>query len=172
MRLYAKVIPAIARDVISRLMSDGDIEVDTMRVVEAEQDMVAIMKQYLAAEEAVIRATKEALDRRGYDHGHFERVKREMADVRGHRMGDEGIDFIINQMLEFLLISRNVEEVFAEDHVMRKKIYAIFKKYLQVDDTIDREVRARLKHLEEGTIDFEVEYRKQVEQIKRLKGLI
>ncbi len=172
MRLYAKVIPAIARDIISRLMSDGDIEVDTMRVVEAEQDMVAIMKQYLAAEEAVVRATKEALDRRGYDHGQFDRVKREMADVRGHRMGDEGIDFIINQMLEFLLISRNVEEVFAEDHVMRKKIYAIFKKYLQVDDTIDREVRARLKHLEEGTIDFEVEYRKQVEQIKRLKGLI
>lgn len=172
MRLYAKVIPAIAREIIARLMEDGDIEVETMRVNDAEQDVAAIMKQYLADDEAVNQATKDALDRRGYDYGQFNRVKREMADVRGHRLGDEGIDYIIDQILEFMLISRNVEEVFAEDHTMRKKIHSIFKRFLDVDDDIDREVRARLKHLEEGTTDWEVEYRRQVEQVKRLKGLI
>ena len=172
MRLYSKVIPAIGRDIISRLMADGDIEVETMRVVEAEQDMAAIMKQYLADEEAVNRATKDTLERRGYDHSQFDRVKREMADVRGHKTGEDGIDYVINQMLEFLILSRNVEEVFAEDHKMRRKIHDTFKKYLLVEDGIDREVRARLKHLEEGTADFDIEYRKQVEQIKRLKGLI
>jgi len=172
MRLYAKVIPAIAREIIARLMEDGDIEVETMRVNDAEQDVAAIMKQYLADDEAVNQATKDALDRRGYDYGQFNRVKREMADVRGHRLGDEGIDYVIDQILEFLLISRNIEEVFAEDHTMRKKIHLIFKRFLDVDDDIDREVRARLKHLEEGTTDWEVEYRRQVEQVKRLKGLI
>lgn len=172
MRLYGKAIPAIARDIIARLMEDGDIEVEPMRVADAEQDVAAIMKQYLADEETVNQAAKEALERRGYDHSQFNRVKREMADVRGHRLGDEGIDYVINQILEFLLISRNVEEVFAEDRVMRKKVFAILKKHLDVDDEIDREVRARLKHLEEGTADWEIEYRRQVDQIKRLKGLI
>jgi hypothetical protein len=172
MKLYPKIIPSIARDVIATLMADGDVEVETMRVADAEMDMAAILKEYLASEERVNQATREALERRGYDHSRFNQVKREMADVRGFKMGDEGIDYIINQMIEFLLISRNVEEVFAEDHGIRKKIYQVFKKHLDVDEDIDREARARLKHLSEGTQAWEVEYQKTVEQIRRNKGLL
>jgi len=172
MKLYPKIIPSIARDTIATLMAEGDIEVETMRVADAEMDMAAILKEYLAAEERVNQATREALERRGYDHSKFNQVKREMADVRGFKMGDEGIDYIINQMIEFLLISRNVEEVFAEDHQIRKKIYQVFKKHLDVDEDIDREARARLKHLSEGTQAWDVEYQKTVEQIRRNKGLI
>ncbi|HEY5677622.1 MAG TPA: DUF507 family protein [Myxococcales bacterium] len=172
MKLYPKIIPAIARDVIASLMADGDIEVETMRVADAEMDMAAILKEYLASEERVNQATREALERRGYDHSRFNQVKREMADVRGFKMGDEGIDYIINQMIEFLLISRNVEEVFAEDNSIRRKIYQVFKKHLEVDEEIDREARSRLKHLSEGTQAWEVEYQKTVEQIRRNKGLL
>src|ERR1700682_427466 len=171
MKLYPKIIPAIARDVIATLMAVGDVEVETMRVADAEMDMAAILKEYLASEERVNQATREALERRGYDHSRFNQVKREMADVRGFKMGDEGIDYIINQMIEFLLISRNIEEVFAEDHTIRRKIYQVFKKHLDVDEDIDREARSRLKHLSEGTQAWEVEYQKTVEQIRRNKGL-
>ena len=63
-------------------------------------------------------------------------------------------------------------EVYAEDHQIRKKIYQVFKKHLDVDEDIDREARARLKHLSEGTQAWDVEYQKTVEQIRRNKGLI
>ena len=172
MRLYPKVIPIIAREVIQRLMQDGDVEVETMRIADAEMDLSAIMREYLAAEERVNQATREALERRGYDASKFNQVKREMADVRGFKMGDEGIEYCINQMLEFLLISRNVEEVFSADNVMRSKIFQSMKKHLDVDDEIDREARGRLKHLQEGTSAFEVEYNKTIEQIRRARGLI
>jgi len=172
MRLYPKVIPTIAREVVSTLMQDGDVEVETLRISDAEMDMAAIMKEYLAAEERVNAATREALERRGYDHSRFNQVKREMADVRGFKMGDEGIEFVIDQMIEQLLISRNVEEVFTEDHVLRKKVFGIFKRHLDVDDEIDREARARLKHLQEGTSAFEIEYQKTVELLRRSRGLI
>jgi hypothetical protein len=172
MRLYPKVIPTIAREVVQTLMADGDIEVETLRIADAEMDMAAIMREYLAAEERVNQATKEALERRGYDHSKFAQVKREMADVRGFKMGDEGIDYVIGQMMEFLLISRNVEEVYAEDPVLRKKIYAIFKKHLDVDEELDREARARLKHLQEGTAAFDIEYQKLMEQLRRARGLV
>jgi hypothetical protein len=172
MRLYPKVIPIIAREVIQRLMQDGDVEVETMRIADAEMDLSAIMREYLAAEERVNQATREALERRGYDASKFNQVKREMADVRGFKMGDEGIEYCINQMLEFLLISRNVEEVFSADTVMRTKIFQSMKKHLDVDDEIDREARGRLKHLQEGTSAFEVEYNKTIEQIRRARGLI
>jgi len=172
MRLYSKVIPTIAREVVSTLMQDGDVEVETLRIADAEMDMTAVMKEYLAAEERVNAATREALERRGYDHSRFNQVKREMADVRGFKMGDEGIEFVIDQMIEQLLISRNVEEVFTEDHVLRKKVFGIFKRHLDVDDEIDREARARLKHLQEGTSAFEIEYQKTVELLRRSRGLI
>ena len=135
-------------------------------------DLSAIMREYLANEERVNQATREALERRGYDHSKFNQVKREMADVRGFKMGDEGIEYVINQMIEFMLISRNVEEVFSEDHVLRHKIFAIMKKHLDVDEEIDKEARARLKHLQEGTSAYDIEYNKTVEQIRRARGLI
>ena len=172
MKLYPKIIPSIARDVIATLMADGDVEVETMRVADAEMDMAAILKEYLASEERVNQATREALERRGYDHSRFNQVKREMADVRGFKMGDEGIEYVINQMIEFLLISRNVEEVFSADNVIRGKVFQIMKKHLDVDDEIDKEARARLKHLQEGTSAFDIEYNKTVEQIRRARGLI
>src|SRR5512136_2528670 len=126
MRLYPKVIPTIAREVVQTLMQDGDVEVETMRIADAEMDMASIMKEYLAAEERVNAATREALERRGYDQSRFNQVKREMADVRGFKMGEEGIEFVIDQMIQFLLISRNVEEVFSDDAPLRKKVFATF----------------------------------------------
>ncbi|NNB88868.1 DUF507 family protein [Corallococcus exiguus] len=172
MRLYPKVIPIISREAIQQLMQDGDIEVEPMRVADAEMDLSAIMREYLANEERVNQATREALERRGYDYSKFNQVKREMADVRGFKMGDEGIEYVINQMIEFLLISRNVEEVYSPDNVLRQKLFQGMKKHLDVDDEIDREARSRLKHLQEGTSAFDIEYNKTVEQIRRARGLI
>ncbi|MCI0574087.1 MAG: DUF507 family protein [Myxococcaceae bacterium] len=172
MRLYPKVIPIISRECVQALMKDGDIEVEPMRVADAEMDLSAIMREYLANEERVNQATREALERRGYDYSKFNQVKREMADVRGFKMGEEGVEYVINQMIEFLLISRNVEEVFSADNVIRQKVFAVMKKHLDVDDEIDKEARARLKHLQEGTSAFDIEYNKTVEQIRRARGLI
>ena len=133
MRLYPKVIPVISRETIQLLMQDGDIEVEPMRIADAEMDLSAIMREYLTNEERVNQATREALERRGYDYSKFNQVKREMADVRGFKMGDEGIEYVINQMIEFLLISRNVEEVFAADGVIRDKVRAVMSRHLATE---------------------------------------
>jgi len=133
MRLYPGVVPSIARNAVQLLMQDGDIEVEPARVAEAEMDLSAIMREYLTNEERVNRATREALERRGYDVGKFNEVKREMADMRGFRLGDEGIESVIDQMIEFLLISRNVEEVFAGDDVLRDKLRTVMSTHLAAD---------------------------------------
>jgi hypothetical protein len=46
------------------------------------------------------------------------------------------------------------------------------KRHLEVDEEIDREARGRLKHLQEGTAAWDIEYQKAIEQIRRNKGLI
>lgn len=172
MRLYPKVIPTLARETVQKLMQDGDIEVETLRIADSEADMASIMREYLAQEERVNQATREALERRGYDHGQFAKVKREMAEVRGFKTGDDGIEWVINQMIEFLLISRNIEEVFSEDNVLRRKVLDVFKKHLDVDEELEREARARLKHLQEGTPAWDIEYSKTMDILRRARGLI
>ncbi len=172
MRLYPKLVPIIAREIIQRLTLENDIEVEAMRVSDAEMDLAAIMREYLLSEDRVNQAAREALERRGYDASKFSQVKREMADVRGFKIGEDGIEFVINQMLEFLLVSRNVEEVFSDDNAMRPKILQVMKKHLDIEEEIDREARGRLRHLQEGTSAFEIEYQKQLDQIRRARGLI
>lgn len=172
MRLYPKLVPIIAREIIQKLTQENDIEVEPIRVSDAELDLSAIMREYLLSEDRVNQAAREALERRGYDTSKFSQVKREMADVRGFKLGEDGIEFVINQMLEFLLVSRNVEEVFSDDNQMRPKILQIMKRHLDIEDEIDREARGRLKHLQEGTSAFEIEYQKQLDQIRRARGLI
>jgi hypothetical protein len=47
----------------------------------------------------------------------------------------------------------------------------VLRSKMQADEDLDREVRKHLKHLDEGTSSFEIEYQKQLEAIKRKHGL-
>ncbi|HEY4177472.1 MAG TPA: DUF507 family protein, partial [Kofleriaceae bacterium] len=84
---------------------------------------------------------------------------------------EDGLSWIPNQMLEAFMSSRHVDEVFAEDAIMRRKIKEICKKHMMVDEAIDQEVRDRIKNLEEGSSAWDVEYAKVLDQIKQKHGL-
>jgi len=94
-----------------------------------------------------------------------------MMDGQEFGLGEEGLAWIANQMLEAFMSSRHVDEVFADDAILRRKIKDICRKHMQVDEAIDQEVRDRIKNLEEGTAAWDVEYAKVLEQIKHKHGL-
>ena len=71
-----------------------------------------------------------------------------------------------------LMHSNHVEEVFAEDHEIRRRIRPILKKHLDVDTEIEAEVRGQLKHVQEGTRTWEIEYKRLMGDSQRRKGLI
>lgn len=171
MRLYRKIIPKISKDIISTLRDDGDVEIEDTKLEEAELDVAAILVEYCNAEDRLNQETREALSRRGLSPDRFAQVKKGLAEARQHKTGEEGLEYVINQMLEGLMHSRNVEEVFAEDHEMRKKIHNTMVKYLGIDEEIDRDARSRLKNMREGSAEWDVEYEKIVLQLKRARGL-
>jgi uncharacterized protein len=171
-KLYDKVIPSVARDIVHSLIDNEDIEVNEKRIFDLRADVEAIFKEYLRRERELSDVTKDVLASRGWSSSKFSEAKRIAATTRSVPLGDEAVDFVIGQILECLMMIEHVEEVFAEDHTLRRRIYQVFKKHLEVEDDVDREARARLKHLSEGTQAWEVEYQKTVEQIRRNKGLI
>ena len=67
--------------------------------------------------------------------------------------------------------SQHVDEVYADDAVLRKKVKEILRKHMAIDEELDQEVRRRIKNLEEGTQAWELEYQKAMEQIRRKHGL-
>jgi hypothetical protein len=78
---------------------------------------------------------------------------------------------MLDQMLAILMRSSHVDEVFAEDVAMRRKMRLVLEKHMSVDDELDKEVRAKIKNMQEGTATWDVEYNKVMEQVKRKKGV-
>lgn len=161
----------MSKEIISTLRSDGDLEIEDQKLEEAELDIAAILVEYCNAEDRLNQETRDTLSRRGLSAERFSQVKKGLADARQHKTGEEGLEFVINQMIEAMMQSRNIEEVFAEDHEIRRKIQLTLIKYLGIDEEIDREARGRLKNMREGSAEWDIEYEKVVGQLKRARGI-
>ena len=101
----------------------------------------------------------------------YQRFRKLVADERGLKIGDETLDYLLDQVVQMLMHSSNVDEVYVEDVALRRRMAPIFKKHMAVDESLDADVRAQLKHVREGTREWEVEYARVLEQVKRRKGL-
>ena len=169
MRLFAGKIPAIATEVVRTLVAAKDIEAERPKEVEA--DVAAVLNQYLADEREVNERAKDVLERTGKPQTDYQRVRALVAEEKGIKVGDEMLDYLLDQVVEMLMHSGNVDEVFVEDVDLRRRMAPAFKKHMAADDSLDAEVRAQLRHLREGTRDWEIEYARVLEQVKRRKGL-
>lgn len=169
MRLFpARVVP-IATEVVRVLLAGGDIEAAKPR--EVELDVESVLKSYLATEKDVNEKARELLERTGRGTSDFSRVKAQMAESKGIKIGDEALDYLLDQVVEMFEHSANVDEIFVENVELRRKMAPIFKRHMGQDDALDAEVRAQLRHVKEGTSDWDVEYGRMVEIVKRKKGL-
>lgn len=169
MKLYSTKIPIIARDIIKELTDDGQIEVGNRE--EAELDIQSVLREYLRTDRELTEKAKDLMERRKMSHGAFGKLKHAIADDKGFGLGEDGIAWMINQILETFMQSKFIEEIYASDADMRKAMKTIFKRHMMVDEELDAEVRKRIKNLEEGTSNWDVEYAKVMEQIRQNRGL-
>jgi uncharacterized protein len=169
MKLYAGKIPIIGAELVRSLVADGDIAV--IDKPEAELDVQAVLKEYLRLDKELTEKSKDLLQKRNLPYEQFGKVKRALAQEKGFGLGDDALEWMTNQMIESFMQSPHIEEVFAEDSVLRRKMTDVLKKHMMVEEEIDAEVRRRIKNLEEGTSTWEVEYQRALEQIKRNRGL-
>ncbi len=169
MRLFAARVTPIATEVVRTLTKAGDIETERPR--EVELDVESVLKSFLSAEKEVNDKTRELLERTGRGPSDFNRVRTQIAESMGIRVGDEALDYLLDQVVEIFEHSANVDEIFAENVELRRKMAPIFKRHMGEDTELDAEVRAQLKHMREGTRDWDIEYGRMLEIVKRKKGL-
>ncbi len=171
MRLYRKIIPKIAKDSIRLLTTAGLIEVEDDKVEEAELDLAAVMVEYLDADDRLAEQARDLLSRRGLGADRFVEAKKSLAAAKNFKIGEEALDYVLAQLSEALLASKNIEEVFGEDAELKKTLRQAIEKYASIPEELDKEARARLKNLREGSPEWDIEYPRAVAQLKRQKGL-
>lgn len=169
MRLYSAKVSALSTEIVRTLVASKDIETDAQKEVVA--DIEAVLKSYLDTEKTVDEKTRDLLQRTGRGTSDFNKVKAQIADSHGIKVGDEALDHLLDQVVEMLMHSHHVEEVYAEDIMLRRRMIPIFKKYMGADDELENEIRGQLRHVKEGTSQWDIEHARVSEQIRRKRGL-
>ena len=169
MRLYSTKVSPIAAEVVRVLTASKDIEAEAPKEVEA--DVAAVLNNYLSIEREVNDRTKDVLERTARPQTEFNRIREQVAAQKGIKLGEDMLDFLLDQVVEIFHHSTNVDEIYCEDVELRRKMAPVFKKHMLVDDALDGEVRAQLRHLTEGTRTWDIEYARILEQVKKKRGL-
>jgi hypothetical protein len=169
MRLFRGKIAVISAEVARTLSEEGDIDTDNLP--EVEQDVEAVLKEYLRTDQEIVEKAKDLLEIRKLPYSQFSRIKKTIADTRGFGIGEDSLDYIIQQIIGSFMHSIHVQEVYTEDHDLRRKIRPILRKHMSVDEEVEQEVRDKIKNLQEGSSSWEVEYQRVKEQILRKRRL-
>ncbi len=159
----------MAEDIVRSLTRDEDIEVEDE--AELRLDLEAVMKEFIRRDRQVLEEAKTRMEQRGLSYSVLGKMKAQVAKERGFPPNDEQLPYIVGQLLEMLFHSNNVAEIFADDPVLRKKITHVVREHSDLESELDKEVRSKIKNLQEGTQNFEVEYAKVLERMKRQKRL-
>jgi len=169
MRLYSGKVGPIAAEIVRALLDAQDIE--AARPSEVQADVEAVLQQYIRTEKEASDKARDAVQARGLPAADVGRMRKLAAEQMGIKIGDESIDYLLDQILEILMHSANVDEIFAADVELRRKMAPVLKRHMAVDEDLEREVRGKLKHVEEGSRTWEIEYTRMMEDIRRRKGL-
>lgn len=169
MRLYKGKIPTIVQEILSDLIQAEDIEVENEE--EARLDLEAVLTEFVRRERQVMDDARAQMEREGMPYSMLGKMRSRVAREMAFPPQDETLPYIIDQLLTMLFHSQNIAEVFAEDSDLRKKMAPIIRRHTEVETELDREVRSKIKNLSEGTANFEIEYARVMEQMRRKKGL-
>lgn len=169
MRLFSGKVTTISEEIVRTLTSEGDIE--TEHQAEVVLDIESVLKEYLRYERSIGDEAKNRMEARGLPYAQLGKLRSQVAKEKGAPQADDVLPYLIDQILNILFHSRNVEEIFAEDTDLRKKLTVVLRKHMDVGGELDEEVRSKIKNLEEGTASFEIEYQRIMGDMKRKKGL-
>jgi hypothetical protein len=170
MKLYRARVAPIAAATLKALLDDGDIEVNNRE--EAEKDLVAIMGEYLRRDDELRTRVKDQMARKNLPYGEGGKVRKALAEEMEHPVGDDVFRFLSRQFVENLMISRFVDEVFAEDAVLYKKVMEVLKSFDVDEDALRTEAAEKVKNVQQGTVEYEIALSDAMRDVKKRKGLL
>lgn len=171
MKLMSGKVPALAHDLVDALVASNTIEVLSEEVHEVEMDIESVLREYIRLDREITDRARDVIATQKRDYSELNKVKSQIARERGFGVGEGMLEYLTAQVIETLIHSRHVEEVYGMDNDLVVQMGPILKKHLGADEELDGEVRKRIKNLSEGTLAWDVQYRKVMEELRKTKRL-
>ncbi len=168
MWLIRAKLPALAQAIVKPLVENELILTDAPADVQA--DVLAVLEQYMRDEQELSTKARDIASGRNAAPSDASRIRKELARQQGIGIGEEAIDYMLNQLVEMLLHSGSVEEIFAQDHELKLAMRIPLRKEETAAEQADEAVRKRLKHVQEGTSQWEIEYQRMREEMTRRRS--
>ena len=158
--------------VLTHLVRQSAIEVSSENQTEVQLDIESVIREYIRMDRELTNRARDMVTSAGGGGGaSIGRVKRRLAKEKGVRVGEDAVGDIIDQLIEIFLHNDYVDEIYVEDHDIRRIVAPIIRKYGETEAKLDSEVRNRIKNIEEGSASWDVENNRIMGKIKDSKKL-
>ncbi|MBP7125371.1 DUF507 family protein [Myxococcota bacterium] len=171
MKLMSGKVAALAHDLVSALIASGSIEVRPDELKEVEMDLESVFREYIRLDREITDRARDVIATQKRDHTELHKVKAQIARERNFAVGEGMLEYLTAQIIETLIHSRHVEEVFGADNDLVVQMTPVLRKHLAADEELDGEVRKRIRNLTEGTLAWDVQYRKVMEELRKSRRL-
>lgn len=128
------------------------------KIDELHRAVRSVLYNYLNTDQRLHQAAREEIDRRGEDNTELYTVKRKLAKREGFGLGEEAPVYIIEQLIESLLHSSSVAEVFADDLELRMALLPTLSEAMASRRNLQQEMNARLRKIEKSSESWEELY--------------
>lgn len=172
MKLYRGKIPVIAQEVVQQLTDANHIDVDPEMKPEAEQDLQAIMHNYLREERRLQDVVRDYIAEYQIEYDRRGEIRRTKAKERNHPIGDRVMPYLANQFLRMIMNSPNFDEVYSDDNAIKQVLFAVLRANNVNEAELRDAAREKLKHLDENSLEYQIMYRDAIAEVRRKRGLI
>jgi hypothetical protein len=169
MKLFSGKVDIIAAEITRSLVAAESIETESPK--EVEMDIAAVLKEYIRTDRELTDEAKDICESKNLPYSSFPKIKRQLADKQFFKVGEDSLDYIMEQIVGSMMHSQHVEEVFLEDHELKVIMRPIIKRHTEIEDELDVEARQKIKNLKEGTAEWEIEYRRAMDQVQKRRQL-
>jgi hypothetical protein len=161
-------LPALSSAIVKALVDEELIETESPSGVQA--DILAVLEQYVRDEHDISSKARDLAAARNAPATEVSRIRKELARQQGVGIGEDSMDYLLAQFVEMLMHSGNVDEIFAQDHQLKLAMRTPLRNEQAAAEQMEDTLRKRLKHVQEGSAEWEIEYQRMREEVTRRRS--
>lgn len=156
-------IHKVSEAIVHNLVKGGHIE--TTSNTEAIKDIEAVFMSYHNIEQHISRKAQEIIGNSGLSHDNFYQTKKMLAQQNGIEIGNETITYLMKQIIATMMQSQYIDEIYSEDHILQRNMRTFINELLDENKNVDKKIKKQLKHVNQDTDKWKIEYQRLKERI-------
>ena len=172
MKLYRSRIEGIAKKIIKQLTESEHIEVEASNRLEAVADLEAIMIEHIKREHRLRDAVRERMASLRIPYDEYGKTRSRIAKDWGHPLGSQIERYLSSQFVESFMVSPYIEEVYSDDHTMKRLIQEILKEFDVDEGALRDEAREKIKNISESSPEYEIRFEQALREVRVRHGLV